>query len=145
MRAPWALGWVRKELSGIVTTHFVYIDIVCSSGWAVARAMLRVLLWAGGASFPPWWDAHSDATAACEGVAVRADQPDEGLFAESGAEADPDDSESAPAWRDGQSDESGMYFQCSPFGLPVALRPPDLVIEECTCPARGLLGGCERP
>ena len=35
------------------------------------------------------------------------------------------------------------YFLRSPFGLPEALRLPDLVIEECACPERGLLGDAQ--
>ena len=98
-----------------------------------------------GASVPLCWDAPSDITAACEGVAVCAEQLEdfEGSLAESDVETDPDESASAPAWREEQSDVSETHFVCSPCVLPVDLGPPELVTEECACPARGLLGGAK--
>ena len=100
-----------------------------------------------GASFPPRWDASSDATVACEGGAACARQSDdfEGLLAAPSAEADLDASASSPAWQAEQSEESETHFLHSPCGHPVGLRHPGLVTDEGLRPARGLLGGGERP
>ena len=78
-------------------------------------------------------------------VAECAEQPDDfdRLLAESIAASDQEDSESAPTSREEQSDDSETYFLCSPCGRTVAVCPPDLLTEECSFPARGLLGGAD--